>query len=156
MRNKAKKYRPIRYVKDKKTGEIVPHTMDNMRFGARGQRVNTTGCYGLPNTQSIVSRLNAGKGGKRSRVRHTRFYRAMGSIPPQRVIETTRFIELDKERSKLHAKVIWGKITPAERDRFTFLTKTILSEWPEVREKMEKRDLHRIGCVMGQIKKSAK
>ena len=51
-RNLDKPYRPMR-VSQNKDGTVKNNDMDFMKLGVNGQRVNSTGCFGIKSTYGI-------------------------------------------------------------------------------------------------------
>lgn len=156
-RNKAKPFRPIRVV-DSPAGPM-PHWQDNMRLGAKGEHVNSTGCYGIKTTFAIRVKMYGPQKGKRKDSR------------PKNGGRLVSREQLVRSQSQLisHLEVLRGKLLTVrtigdfmEHDllgdlqpELTKITQFLLSHLDPLRvAKMREMDQHRESSTLGRIRKN--
>jgi len=151
-RNLAKPYRPMRTIIDKETGEAKFYELDNMKMGANGQRVNTTGCYGIKTTGRGTAGLSIVVKGKTGKPRYSR--------PKKNGGKDWNHVDWDNlidRRRRIHIRFMWHginpkvKLTDIERKTFARLTQKLQTEKPQLWEIVKKQDERRRRCVAGQI-----
>jgi hypothetical protein len=126
LRNKAKAFRNIRYIKDKVTGEMKPHPLDVMRgvsINGTPYTENTTGCYGTRNTFKEFGSTIV-KTGAPGKTRAPRKRKSAGNLfygDPGVHYERTSLARVINTRHKLLVAVVFLKLTGQD----------IPSHWPE-------------------------